>query len=171
MATSYLSIGTNLGNRYKNLQKALYFLEQNDITIEKVSQIYETEPCDFQSKNMFYNICISIKTMLNCFELLNYTSNIETKMGRIKHPTYQDRIIDIDILFYDKLCIFTDHLIIPHKKLHLRKFVLEPLNEIAPDLIHPIFNETVKELLKKCPDTSMVYKTNINLLKKNETIN
>lgn len=173
MINVFLSIGTNLGNRQKNLENTILLLQKSNVSVEKISSVYETEPWGFYSNNMFFNICISAKTIINCFDLLNIIKSIEKEMGRKKCGlSYDDRIIDIDILFYGNFFVNTNTLIIPHKELHKRRFVLEPLNEIAPDFVHPLLNKTINKLLKQCNDTHKVYKTNIKLFEINEvTIN
>ena len=138
MSTLYLSLGTNLGNRQSNLDTALMLIGQRIGTIQKASGIIETEPWGFESPNSFLNMAIKVQTGLKPLEVLQTLKEIEREMGR-KSKTgaqgYQDRIIDIDILLYDDLKMETPELTIPHPLMKQRSFVMEPLAQIAPELI------------------------------------
>ena len=162
----FISIGTNMGDRYENIIKALNLLEDNNIKIEKVSSIYETEPWGFECEQWFLNLVASVKTNLNPFKLLDTLQKIEKSLGRQEksNGTYKPRIIDLDIIFYNDLIIHTHELIIPHKLMHRRNFVLQPLAEIAPDFIHPLLETPVKQLLKECTDTTKIIKTGYRIL-------
>jgi len=159
---AYLSMGSNQGDRLGNLGSALELLKIRAGTIEMLSGVYETAPWGFDAENPFLNLAISLATSLSPSELLDCCLNIEKKLGRKPHKkagTYDSRPIDIDLLLYEQLVVSTPNLQLPHPLMHLRKFVLIPLNEIAPDLRHPLLNDTIDSLLSKCPDTLEVIGT------------
>lgn len=137
MATLYLSLGTNLGDRQKNLSLALELIGREVGTVLSASDIIETEPWGFDSSNRFLNMAVKVETHLQPFEVLHTTQEIERKLGRT-HKTaageYHDRPIDIDILLYDDLVMNTTELTIPHPLMHERQFVMKPLLQIAPEL-------------------------------------
>ncbi len=146
----YLSLGTNLGNKENNLKKAINFLKEK-IEIVSVSSIYKTEPVDMKPETDFFlNMVIKANTSISPIELLKLTQNIEKKMGRekkSKNEYYEDRIIDIDILLAGNQIIQGTRLTIPHKEMLNRAFVLFPLNEIEPDLTHPISKKKISNFL------------------------
>ena len=148
MTTIYLSLGSNIGNRKKNLEKALIELGQNNIKEIKISSFYETEPVGPKQRN-FFNIAGKFKTNLKPQELLKTVKQIEEKLGRTKTYHWGPRIIDIDILFYGKQTIKTTNLIIPHKEIKNRAFVLVPMNEIASKFVHPIYRKTIRTMYEK----------------------
>ena len=137
MATLYLSLGTNLGDRSGNLSRALELIGREVGTVISASDIMETEPWGFESSNRFLNMAVKVETTLQPFEVLHTTQEIERKLGR-NHKTqnreYHDRLIDIDILLYDNLIMDTLELTIPHPLMYERDFVMEPLLQIAPEL-------------------------------------
>ncbi|WP_111706364.1 2-amino-4-hydroxy-6-hydroxymethyldihydropteridine diphosphokinase [Lutibacter citreus] len=159
--TTYLSLGSNQGDKLQNLQEAIYLIADNIGVISKISSVYKTAAWGFKS-DQFYNICIEISTSLNPETLLLEIHKIETKLGRLAKSgsEYQSRPIDIDILFFEQEIIFSKDLIVPHKDLLNRKFVLIPLTEISPNFIHPIEKQRIETCLKNCSDTSEVEKTN-----------
>jgi len=147
MALAYLSLGSNLGNRSQNLSQALEFLRQLAGDIVNESASYEYRSWGYDSENLFLNVAVILETGLMPVELLKVIKDIEKKLGREKGgEAYMDRPIDIDIIFYDDLVLDMDDLVIPHPLMHQRKFVLEPLCEIAPNIEHAVIGKTVKEL-------------------------
>lgn len=149
MAKACLSLGTNIGNKRGNLVTAAALLAERAGDILALSAMYETEPWGFVSPNPFLNAALVLKTELSPLELLDATRLIEIEMGRIgksKEGEYQDRIIDIDLLIYDDVVMQTDRLTLPHPRMHQRAFVLEPLAEIAAEVIHPVLHQTIRQL-------------------------
>lgn len=148
MAIAYLSLGTNIGNKRRNMVTAAALLTERVGDILALSDFYETEPWGFESENVFLNAAVMLETSFTPQELLAVTQQIEVEMGRKEKSqgSYHDRIIDIDILMYDELVMQTAELTLPHPLMHERKFVLEPLAEIAPNVIHPVINKTISSL-------------------------
>jgi 2-amino-4-hydroxy-6-hydroxymethyldihydropteridine diphosphokinase len=159
MAEVYLILGSNLGNRQMFLHKADRLLqEQAGATLER-SSIYETKPWGFNSKDFFLNQVVKIETSYSPSELLKIIKEIEIKLGRTKKDKkYDQRCIDIDILFYNDEIFCSNELVIPHPLITKRKFVLMPLNEIAPDYKHPTLKKPIKELVNDCDDKLSVRK-------------
>ena len=137
MATLYLSLGTNLGDRQKNLTSAMALIGREIGTVVSASDVMETDPWGFDSANRFLNMAAKVQTDLQPLEVLHATQKIEKELGR-SHKTvdreYHDRLIDIDILMYDNLVMNTPELTIPHPLMHERDFVMKPLLQIAPEL-------------------------------------
>jgi 2-amino-4-hydroxy-6-hydroxymethyldihydropteridine diphosphokinase len=154
---TYLSLGTNQGNKLENLQKAINLISDKVGAVQKISSIYKTASWGF-SGNDFYNICIQVTTSLNANKVLETALSIENELGRhrVASATYQNRNIDIDVLLFDDKIIFSKELIVPHSKMLARKFVMEPLVEIAPNKIHPIEKKELKICLQNCTDTSEI---------------
>jgi 2-amino-4-hydroxy-6-hydroxymethyldihydropteridine diphosphokinase len=144
--TAHLSLGSNLGDRRENLDKALDYLSQKT-RLTKVSSVYDTEAVGNAEQPRFLNLVCQISTRLAPVELLMLVKGIERKLGRQPGKTNTPRPIDIDILFYDNEAVNSLELIIPHPRLTERAFVLAPLTEIAPELVHPANGKTAKELL------------------------
>lgn len=129
----YLGLGTNLGDKQKNLNDAIRMLENLVGEVEKVSSVIETEPEGFKSDNMFLNAVVKVRTALSPFEILDITQDVEKSLGRKEKSSngiYHDRVIDIDILLYDDINISTPRLVIPHPRMAQREFVMTPLTEI-----------------------------------------
>ncbi|MGL6179449.1 MAG: 2-amino-4-hydroxy-6-hydroxymethyldihydropteridine diphosphokinase [Tannerellaceae bacterium] len=153
--TVYLSLGTNIGDRQRNIMQAINLLNERVGTVATLSSFLETEPWGFESANAFINIALAIKTDLTPTQLLKATQAIEKELGRTAKSTgngYADRIIDIDILLYDDLILSQEDLKIPHPLMQERLFVLTPLAEIAPQLVHPILKTTIKNLETRLND-------------------
>ena len=146
----YLSLGTNLGNKYNNLLQAIDYIAERIGRISAVSSIYETKPEGFESENDFLNSVVCVETLLSPEETLFETQAIEKALGRTQKTdhSYHDRIIDIDLIVYEDLVLQSENLQLPHPLFHKRRFVLEPFNEIAPDFLHPVLHKTIKELLE-----------------------
>lgn len=160
MSKVYLSLGSNLGDKQRNLRFAISEIEQRCGKIELCSSFYSTPPWGFNSDNEFVNLALSITTVLDPLDLLNVLKHIEQDAGRQQKTKkdYEDRPLDIDILFYDNSIIESEQLSIPHPRLHLRLFVLVPMNEIAPQLMHPILHKTIETLLMECDDSTLIRK-------------
>ena len=152
MRKIYLSIGSNKGNRYSFIKEALRLIQKDIGEVILISKIYETKSWGFQSDD-FLNLCILIKSELIPTKLISKLKKIEERIGRKrKNEKSEARESDIDILFYSDEIVNQKDLIIPHQRLHLRNFVLYPLNDIAADFIHPILLKSVNELLNECED-------------------
>lgn len=149
MASVYLGLGSNLGDKDANFRQAIEQIEKQIGPIVARSVFFVSEPWGFESKNFFLNACVAADTALSPKDTLSLLKGIEKTMGRPeKTPgAYMDRVIDLDILFYDDLVLESEKLILPHPLLHKRIFVLKPLAEIAPDLMHPVLRKTIRELL------------------------
>ncbi len=159
MSIVYLSIGSNKGNRFVNITRCLLQINSIEKTlIRQISSFYETEPIGVIDQPNFINQVVEIETELNAYKLFDNLMRIEKTLGRISKGDKQPREIDIDILIYDQLIIDTETLTIPHKDMHNRRFVLEPLCEINQDLIHPVFKKTIKQLLSQLKDTHLINK-------------
>lgn len=158
MNVAYLCLGGNIGDREKAIELALLKISQQVGEIQSKSEIYETEAWGVINQQAYLNQCIEVKTNLASKDLINTLLLIEKNLGRERtlNITYEPRTIDIDILFYNMDIINTDELIVPHPRLHLRKFVLIPLNEIASNYLHPLLNKTIFSLLSECEDLSDV---------------
>ena len=135
MATAYLGLGTNVGNKRGNLVTAAALLAERVGDVLALSDMYETEPWGFESDNTFLNAVIVMTTELSPMELLD--------------AAYHDRIIDIDLLMVDEQILHTERLTLPHPLMHKRSFVMEPLAEVAPSVKHPVFGKTMRELLSE----------------------
>ena len=152
MATVYLGLGTNLGDKEANLRTAIYKLQERIGKQVSLSSFYETAPWGFESDHSFLNATIGLETSLSPIEILHITQEIEKELGRTKksvNGSYSDRLIDIDILLYDTLVLQTPELTIPHPLMTERDFVMKPLIEIAGNVIHPTRQKTLSELYQE----------------------
>lgn len=159
MIKTFLILGSNSDDRAERLDYACREIERNAGRIIGLSGIYETDPWGFESQHTFYNQVVALETALAAEELLNAILSIEDNAGRVRtNGGYTDRPLDIDILFYGEAEINTDKLTIPHPRLHLRRFTLVPLAEVAPNFVHPVYNKTILQLLGECEDKGRVVK-------------
>ena len=156
IATAYLSAGSNLGDRKLNLERALQSLAAGGAQPMRISAYFETEPVGFQDQPWFLNIALEVDTCLSPNALLECCHGIERSMGRVR--TFRDapRTLDLDILLYEDRTINEPRLTVPHPRMTERKFVLKPLAQIAPELVHPVLKKTILSLLESCPDPSTV---------------
>jgi len=152
----YLSLGSNIGKRLRNLQTAIKRLREIGFDIIKSSAIYKTDAWGVTDQPNFLNLILKGKTKLSPKELLKEIKRIEKEIGRKPTKKWGPRVIDIDILFYDKKVFKSNVLTIPHPQLHKRAFVLIPLKEIAPRLIHPLIKKTVSQMLNNLNDNNSV---------------
>lgn len=146
----YLAFGSNLGSREETIRRAFKLLESEGLKPVSVAPCMLTKPEGFCSENLFLNTAGEFSTMLSPVEALEATQRVERELGRTQkseNGVYHDRTIDIDILFYDDIVVFTPQLVIPHPHLCERRFVLQPLAAIAPDLKHPVNGKTIREIL------------------------
>lgn len=155
MATAYIAIGSNKGKRIKNIKEALVRIRE-EMRVEKTSSLYLTEPMELKG-GWFVNCVLEAKTDKEPEELVRTLLKIEEKMGRIRIKEKKiPRVIDLDLLFYEERIMEEKDLILPHPSLHKRGFVLIPLNEINPDLYHPVLKKSVKEILQSLTDIKQV---------------
>lgn len=154
----FLSLGCNLGNRKNNLERAIELLSKAGLHIISTSSVYETEPVGIGTESWFYNQVLEVETGLVPEELLLQVKRIEKQMGRVYQKSLSSRPIDIDILLAGEETMNTESLQIPHSRMTERNFVLYPLAEIAPEVIHPILNEKILDLLEKSEDRFIVKK-------------
>lgn len=158
MNRTYLLIGGNVGNRHQNLEKAAQLINEQAGNIVNRSALYETEAWGKSDQPAFLNQVLEIETSHQPHPLLDTILQIEQQMGRERKEKYGPRTIDIDILLYNDIELDTDELVIPHPQMHLRRFVLSPLAEIAPEAIHPFFKKSIDQLLLECTDKLTVKK-------------
>ena len=150
--TAYLLLGSNLGKREEILENAVNSIKKTIGNVSKNSSIYETLAWGIEDQPAFLNQVIKIETTINPHQLLTAINKIEKELGRIRHEKWGERLIDIDILYYDDSVLDTQPLTIPHPEIANRKFTLVPLAEIAPEFFHPVLAKTQTELLKECKD-------------------
>jgi 2-amino-4-hydroxy-6-hydroxymethyldihydropteridine diphosphokinase len=151
-------LGSNLGDRFAALGRAMEFIRLEAGEISAASSVWETEPWGFDADELFLNMVVVIRTTLEPSRMMQLFRSIEGRMGRKRSGggKYESRIIDLDILLWDNRVITLPGLEVPHPKLHSRRFVLEPLAEVAPDAVHPVTGLTVTEMLELCDDRSDV---------------
>ena len=149
MAEVYVGLGTNLGDKEQNLRDAVQKIEEQIGKVVSLSAFYVTAPWGFSSDNSFLNAAVCVETKLSPLEVLQETQMIEKELGRTQKSVnrmYSDRLIDIDLLLYGDKILQDERLSLPHPLMDERKFVLEPLAEIAPDVVHPVLHKTIREL-------------------------
>ncbi len=157
MHNVFLGIGGNLGNKKENLKRCISLIEEHIGEVKKKSSVYETPPWGFESKDNFWNQVLLVGTLLSPVEVLDKINLIDKSFARKRQVEgYSSRKMDVDILLYDSLAMESANLVIPHPQMHKRNFVIVPLVEIAPLMIHPVFQKSIKELLEICPDTSQI---------------
>ena len=155
--TAYIGLGSNLGDRAGNLLLAIRCMIEASFCVEKLSCVYETEPIGIESDVNFLNMAAEVSVRdISPTQMMARLLRIEYLLGRGEKTTKKPRTVDLDILLHGNTQMDTEFLVLPHPRLHLRRFVLEPLAEIAPNLVHPSLGSTVSELLVSCPDTSFV---------------
>ena len=153
----YLSLGSNLGHREQHMDEALKLIQSHIGGIEHISHYYESEDWGYSSAYRFCNCCLSLRTNIEPLLLMDRLLEIEQVMGRSREGMgYSDRVIDIDMLLYGDLKLDHSSLTLPHPSMGDRRFVLTPLTEIAPDLIHPVSGITITEMLRVCADQNEV---------------
>ena len=151
MKTAFLSLGSNVGDRERNLEAALRQLAAPSLYIRRVSSVYETEPVDYTGQRWFLNLAVEAETELFPMQLLWRIAKVEHQLGRVRTIDKGPRTIDIDILFYGRAVIRTAALEVPHPRIAARRFVLAPLAELTPELRHPVTHQTVREMLDAAP--------------------
>jgi 2-amino-4-hydroxy-6-hydroxymethyldihydropteridine diphosphokinase len=147
LKTAFLGLGSNLGDREANLREAVTRLESEDVRVTRRSSLYETAPQEMRDQAWFLNAVVEIETSLFPLQLLRHVRKIEQDMGRRRVVPKGPRNIDIDILFYGRAVVHTSGLEVPHPRIGQRRFVLEPLAELAPDFRHPLTGKTAHEML------------------------
>lgn len=151
MSTAYVSIGSNLGDRLGYIREAIRKLEDSqEIAIHRASSVYETEPEGEKEQPRFLNMVLELKTSLEPLNLLEHLLGIEGELRRKRDRRWGPRNIDLDLLLYDDVVLNSNRLTLPHPRMHQRRFVLVPLAEIAPKVVHPSLKKTVEELLEGC---------------------
>ncbi len=159
MEFCYVLFGSNMGDKEKIFADACLSINKRCGTVVAVSASYESEPWGFEADEMFLNRLIVVNTELTPEVMLHELLDIEAELGRVRHPEaggYTSRTADLDILYFGSRIVLTDILTVPHPRLHLRRFALLPLCELIPQFVHPVFNLTQTELLRRCPDVSEV---------------
>lgn len=152
----FIGLGTNIGNRTENLSTAIRLIKSNLGEIKEASPIYKTAAWGITNQPDFYNQVIQLSTTQYPFEVIETLLSIENKMGRVREKKWHERLIDLDILFYESIILTSENLKIPHPFINERVFVLKPLHDLYPNFIHPIFKKEVSQLLNECNDTTQI---------------
>ena len=152
--TAYISIGSNMGDRVLNCRRAITFLEESgSVRVLQQSLFYLTEPVDYLDQGWFINAAVQIETQLDPFQLLAALKMVEARVGRTSSSIrFGPRVLDMDIIFYGDRVMETPNLVVPHPRMHNRCFILTPLCDIDPDIVHPVFNKRVQDLLENLDD-------------------
>lgn len=161
METCYVLFGSNMGDKNGLFDQACLYINNRCGRVAQVSAPYESEPWGFKAEDWFLNRVVVIETAMSPEDLLRQLLQIEQELGRKRYPEiagYTSRTADFDILYFGGRVICSETLIVPHPRLHRRRFALLPLCEVAPELVHPVFGLTQTELLERCPDTLVVRK-------------
>ena len=159
MKTSYIGIGSNMGDPRRNCLDSIAKIDKlDDCEVTSVSSLYLTEPIGVTGQEWYINGAVSVSTGLSPFEMIERLFEIEGRMGRVREKRWGPRIIDLDILLFGQDIINRDTLKVPHPMMHMRRFVMAPMAEIAPDLIHPILGKSMVELLRAIPGDDQVIK-------------
>lgn len=160
--TVYIALGSNKGDRFINLQEANQHIFNTIGTISAIAKVYKTDAVGFEA-DYFYNTCIAVSTHLSAKVVLDELLRIEKRLGRERTQTegYESRTIDLDVILYGDVVLWDDYLQLPHPRMHQRRFVLQPLNDIAAEVVHPQLQKTITELLETCEDVSAVDPVNI----------
>jgi 2-amino-4-hydroxy-6-hydroxymethyldihydropteridine diphosphokinase len=154
---AYIGIGSNLGDRAGHCRRAVDEIRRfSDTLVVRLSSLYDTEPVEYPEQESFVNGVVAVRTGLPPLELLSACQKLEQRLGRKRTLRYGPRTIDLDILLYGQRTMETAELILPHPKLHLRRFVLVPLIEIAPEVVHPVLHQTGAEFLNELKDNYRV---------------
>jgi 2-amino-4-hydroxy-6-hydroxymethyldihydropteridine diphosphokinase len=157
--TAYIGIGSNLGDREENCLRAIEEIRRFPKTsVTGVSSLYDTDPLEMLQQDRFINAVVGVRTGLTPMELLTDCQDLENRFGRQRTVPSGPRTLDLDLLLFGGMRLTTDELVLPHPKMHLRRFVLEPLTEIAPEARHPVLNRTAAELLESLGDHQNVRK-------------
>jgi len=153
----YIALGSNKGDRLKHLQDAVDLIFEKLGRISSIAKVYKTPALGFEGED-FYNTCLLLQTPDDAQTVINTLLSIEKRLGRERSQNtgYESRTIDLDVLFFDDKCIESESLIVPHPRLHHRRFVLQPLVDIAEKLIHPVFKKNIAQLFQECPDESVL---------------
>ncbi len=164
MNVAFLCLGGNMGDRLANLTRTKELIKEERLNILAQSNIYETQAWGTENSPDYYNQCIKIATELDAETLMKLLLTIEQKLGRIRNENKNEaRTVDVDMLLFNGDVINSDLLIVPHPRLHLRQFVLKPLNEIASGILHPVLHKSIHRLLMDCKDTLTAKKIESNV--------
>ena len=153
--TAYICVGSNLGDKLENCRRGVARLTRDASSrLVEESTVYQTEPVDYRDQDWFVNYAVKIETLLEPMDLLDRLKSIESEVGRIRSSVrFGPRVLDMDIIFYDELVMDHGMLVIPHPRMHKRRFVLKPLCDIDPLIYHPVLGRTVQSLLEELDET------------------